>query len=169
MTTDISNENPETNIISDDLKETLKKRLELELGLPLQEKTTKELNNSYTGSEILLENYPLQSIQELKINDTIIDPSECIIFEDEGIIQLPREYQGRLYIEYTYGINESEYMPLLDLMLEYETSTDYKKDATSVKELNVSINYDTRFSKGALIQEMITELRNRYHCVVRMI
>lgn len=157
--------NNNTTIIRDNLK----KQLELELGLPLTDKFTKELYKSWNGSEILLENYPLQDIRQLKIGNNIIDIEECILFEDEGIIHLPKEYHGDLYIEYAYGIPEKEYKPLLDLMVEYETSSDWKKDATSVKEGNVSINYDTKLSKGALIQEMINNLRNKYNCIVRMI
>lgn len=151
------------------IRDKLLNRLELELGLPLKEKSSKELHKSWKGSEILLENYPLKYIHQLKIGNNDIDIDKCFLFEDEGIIHLPQEYHGDLYIEYVYGIPHDEWMPLLELMVEYEMDTDWKKDASSIKEINVSINYDTKLSKGAVIQDMINNLRNKYSCVMRMI
>ena len=45
----------------------------------------------------------------------------------------------------------------------------WNKDASSIKENNVTVNYDTSLGKGAHIQSMIADLRNRYHCFVEMI
>ena len=64
---------------------------------------------------------------------------------------------------------EEDYLPLLDLMVEYENDTSWKKDASSISEKNVSISYDTSQGKGARIQAMIQDLRNKYACVVDMI
>ena len=89
--------------------------------------------------------------------------------EKEGCIYLKETQKGFLYLEYCYGLPESEYKPLLDLMVEYESDTSWNKDASSIKENNVTVNYDTSVGKGAHIQAMIADLRNRYHCYVEMI
>lgn len=160
----------ENSIENEDLlKEKLLKRLEVEVGLPLIPKSAKELERNFQGSEILLSHYPLKEIKELKIDGETIDLDDVIILEDEGTVHLPREYSGDLYVEYTYGLPENEFIPIVDLMMEYELDDDWKKDVSSVKEINVSVSYDTSLSKGATIQNMINDLRNRYNCLVRMI
>lgn len=160
----------ENSIENEDLlKEKLLKRLEVEVGLPLIPKSAKELETNFQGSEILLSHYPLKEIKELKIDGETIDLDDVIILEDEGTVHLPREYSGDLYVEYTYGLPENEFIPIVDLMMEYELDDDWKKDVSSVKEINVSVSYDTSLSKGATIQNMINDLRNRYNCLVRMI
>ena len=160
----------ENSIENEDLlKEKLLKRLEVEVGLPLIPKSAKELERNFQGSEILLSHYPLKEIKELKIDGETIDLDDVIILEDEGTVHLPREYSGDLYVEYTYGLPENEFIPIVDLMMEYELDDDWKKDVSSVKEINVSVSYDTSLSKGATIQNLINDLRNRYNCLVRMI
>ncbi|MDO5818728.1 MAG: hypothetical protein Q4P11_00180 [Methanobrevibacter sp.] len=160
----------ENSIENEDLlKEKLLKRLEVEVGLPLIPKSAKELERNFQGSEILLSHYPLKEIKELKIDGETMDLDDVIILEDEGTVHLPREYSGDLYVEYTYGLPENEFIPIVDLMMEYELDDDWKKDVSSVKEINVSVSYDTSLSKGATIQNMINDLRNRYNCLVRMI
>lgn len=54
-------------------------------------------------------------------------------------------------------------------MIEYENDNSWNKNASSIKENNVTVNYDTNLSKGALIQSMIQDLRNKYGCLVEMI
>lgn len=160
----------ESNINEDVLKDKLLKRLEVEVGLPLIPKSAKELERNFQGSEIILSYFPIRSVELLKIDGNALDLEEIIIIEDEGIIHLPNEYSGNLlYIEYTYGLPETEFNPIIDLMMEHELDTDWKKDVSSVKEINVSVSYDTSLSKGATIQNMIADLRSRYNCLVRMI
>lgn len=159
----------EENYNDDILRKKLLQQLEVEVGLPLIPKSAKELERDFQGSEILLSHYPIKDIKELKIDGKIIDLEDSIILEDEGVIHLPQEYSGIVYVEYTYGISEAEFLPILELMVEYESDTDWKKDASSIKEINVSVSYDTSLSKGSRIQAMIDDLRNRHNCLVRMI
>lgn len=154
---------------SDDLKETLKKRLELELGLPLTPKPCKKVEPYFDDDLIMVENFPIQSITSLKIGNKIFNADDYILDESKGIIYLTNHHTGLLHLEYCYGLNEDDYNPLLDLMVEYETDTGWKKDASSIKENNVTVNYDTSVGKGARIQSMIADLRNKYSCVVEMI
>ena len=154
---------------NDDLKETLKKRLELELGLPLTPKTVKQVDMKFNDNVILLDDFPVIEVKLIKINSNEIASEDYILVENEGTIYLNETCSGRLYVEYTYGLPEEDYLPLLDLMVEYENDTSWKKDASSISEKNVSISYDTSQGKGARIQAMIQDLRNKYTCVVDMI
>ena len=152
-----------------DLKNTLKKRLEVELGLPLTPKTVKQVDRVSDDDVILLENFPVIEIIKIRIDSKEISSEDYLLVENEGTIYLNETCSGKLYVEYTYGLSEEEYMPLLDLMVEYETDTSWTKDASSISEKNVSVSYDTSQGKGARIQSMIEDLRNKYSCVVEMI
>ena len=153
----------------DDLKETLKKRLELELGLPLTPKTVKQVDMRFNDEIILLDNFPVSEIKLIRIDSRELASEDYMLLENEGTIYLNENCSGKLYVEYTYGLPEEDYLPLLDLMVEYENDTSWKKDASSISEKNVSISYDTSQGKGARIQAMIQDLRNKYSCVVDMI
>lgn len=157
------------SINDDDLKETLKKRLELELGLPLTPKTVKQVDMRFNDEIILLDNFPVSEIKLIRIDSRKLVSEDYMLVENEGTIYLNEHCSGRLYVEYTYGLPEEDYLPLLDLMVEYENDTSWKKDASSISEKNVSISYDTSQGKGARIQAMIQDLRNKYACVVDMI
>ncbi len=159
----------EENNNTDILREKLLQQLEVEVGLPLIPKSAKELERKFQGSEIVLNNYPIKDIKKIRINGEFLDLDEIVVIENEGTVYLPSEYAGELYIEYIYGIPEFEFSPILDLMVEYESDNDWKKDASSIKEINVSVSYDTSLGRGARIQSMIEDLRNRYNCLVRMI
>ena len=149
------------------LKKKLKNRLEMELGLPLTPKISKQVDPEFDDSVILVDNYPIKGINELKINGEIIE--DFVVVEDEGTIYLNRNYSGMLYLEYMWALPKKDYEPLLDLMLEYELDDSFTKDASSISEKNVSVSYDTNQGKGARIQSMIQDLRNKYSCVVVMI
>lgn len=151
------------------LKETLKKRLEFELGLPLTPQLKKQVEQSFDDNVILVEHFPIVKINVLKIGNETLDDEDYILKESEGCIYLTQNYNGLLYLEYYYGLPENEYLPLLDLMMDYETDTSWKKDASSISEKNVSVSYDTSQGKGARIQSMIEDLRYKYSCVVEMI
>ena len=154
---------------NDDLRETLEKRLELELGFPLTPQSGKQIDNEFNDSIILVDNRPIQSIHCLKIGGKVICENDYVIDDKVGIIYLDRNYSGLLYLEYIYGLDEDEFEPLLDLMMEYELDTGWDKNASSITEKSVSVSYDTSLGKGARIQSMIQDLRNRYSCVVEMI
>ena len=160
----------EENTENDLLRKKLLERLEAEVGLPLIPKSAKELERNFQGSDILLSYFPVREVEKLLIDGEVIDLEEVILIEDEGTIHLPHDYSADvIYVEYTYGLPPESFLPILDLMEEYELDNDWKKDVSSVKEINVSVSYDTSLSKGATIQKMIADLRNRYSCLVRMI
>lgn len=159
--------NEETSEV--DLKETLKKRLELELGLPLTPKTVKKIERNFNDDLIIVENFPVKEVTALKIGNETFASDDYILNESEGVIYLNQTYSGLLYLEYKYGLDESEYEPILDLMVEYENDNSWNKNASSVTEKSITVSYDTSLGKGARIQSMIQDLKNKYSCYVEMI
>lgn len=152
------------------LKQELKKRLELELELPLTPKSSKQIEKAFNDSIILIDNYPIITINLLKIGDKTLHPfKDYLINENDGTIYLNKNHTGLLYIEYIYGLKEEDYNPILELMLEDELDSGWNKNATSISENDVSVSYDTSLGRGALIQSMINDLKNRYKCHLEMI
>lgn len=163
------NEDIQEDSSDKDLEETLKKRLELELGLPLTPKSVKKIERNYNDDLIIVENFPIQEICVLKIGGNTLTSEDYCLNESEGIIYLNKRHNGLLYLQYTYGLDESEYSPILDLMIEHENDTSWTKNASSISEKNVTVSYDTSQGTGARIQSMIQDLRNKYSCYVEMI
>ena len=173
---------------SEELTNLLKQRLESEIGIPLTPKTIKQVELDFNNDVILTDYFPIHQITQLKIDDENI--TGYTLIEDEGTIYLNKNYTGKLYLEYTYGLKEEEYLPIIRLMdAAYllkeqgyeccgctmklyeadELDNSMMKNASSLKESNVTVSYDTGLSRGAIIQSMINNLRNRYNCTVRMI
>lgn len=150
------------------LTESLKKRLEVEIGMPLDPRSAKQIDTEFKDNVILTNFFPISEINTLKIDNECVPCSKYTVSEDEGIIYLNEVMAGTLYLEYTYALPEEEYIGLLNMMMEYETDTNPYTNATSVREENVSVSYDSSTTKGALIQSLITDLRTRYNCLVRM-
>lgn len=165
----MTNETGSLESTEDIQRENLKKRLELELGLPLTPQYKKQVIQSFDDNIILLKDFPIQSIELLKIDDKVFDDEEYILDDSSGCIYLKGNHKGLLYLEYVYCLPESEYEPLLDLMVEYENDASWNKNASSIKENNITVSYDTSVGKGARIQSMIQDLKNRYSCYVEMI
>lgn len=168
-TSDENTSDDSSNNTSEDLREVLKKRLELELGLPLTPKSCKKVEPHFDDEYIMVENFPIQSVTSLKIGNKIFNAEEYILDESKGIIYLKSQCSGLLCLEYTYCLSDDEYGPLLDLMVEYETDTGWNKNASSIKENNVTVSYDTSMGKGARIQSMINDLKLKYSCYVEMV
>lgn len=157
------------DVSEDELRDHLKKRLELELGLPLTPKPMKQVDKLFNDDVILLGNFPVKEINLIRVDSKELTSEDYLLVETEGTIYLNESCSGRLYVEYTYCLPEDDYSALLDLMVEYENDTSWTKDASSITEKNVSVSYDTSQGKGARIQSMIQDLRNKYSCVVDMI
>ena len=54
-------------------------------------------------------------------------------------------------------------------MLEYNLDNSWDKNASSIKEGDITISYDTSIGKGALIQKTLNDLNNRYSTYIRML
>lgn len=153
--------------MTDELKESLKKLLELELGIPLNPKTVKQYEPDFNDDTLILDYFPINSITQLTIDNKNI--TDYKLMEEVGLIYFNKNHAGKLYVEYTYSLKEEEYDSLLNLMVEYEKDTSLTKQVSSITEGKRSLTYDTSLSKGALIQSLITDLKNKYSCIVRMI
>ena len=124
---DITSDGSSNDTSEENLKEMLKKRLELELGLPLTPQSRKKVEQNFDDSSILLDYFPIIEITLFKIGEKVLTSEDYVLNENEGVIYLNSNFNGLLYIEYSYGLSEDVYNPLLDLMIEYENDTRIKE------------------------------------------
>ena len=82
---------------------------------------------------------------------------------------------GMLVVEYVSGLSEKDItgkiIPLIFDMGKYMLSTNFQNTGSisSMKEADVSINYDTSTSLGNLILSRINNLKNSYSCKIKVL
>lgn len=159
-------------INEEELKEYLEKDLESQLGLTFKDVEHTQIEE-FDYDHIILDFYPILEITSVNIGSETLEPTDYILDEELGIIYLKHPYRGLLNLKYVSGFSKLEYdtviSPLLDLMLKYHLDTGWDKDATTIKEGDVSISYDSSIGTGALINNRINELRKRYSTTARLL
>lgn len=125
-----------------------------------------ELHFNTSRGEYNLKHYPVVEIESIFIDNSPVLPFDYILNSESGIIKflkpLPPVCEC-LYVEYT-SCESDEWItryiaPLLGDMLVYNLTADSLKNATSVKEGDVSVNYDSGNSLLALINKRLDRIR----------
>lgn len=130
------------------------------------DKTYTDYNRKYNGDIITTDYYPLKTIETITINDEEVTPD---YYTDDGIIYLPKQYNGTLKCDYTVGLTDDDYINCIlpmttNLILDQQTD----KNIASINEGDVSISYNnttTANTNDALIEN----IRNKYAAKIRMI
>ena len=157
-------------------------KVEQTIGFPLTPTSRKQMQN-IQGNTILLDYYPVQEITTFRIDGNEMEeiitnddtsPYSYILNNDAGIIYLDKKYLNSSYIvEYQSGLSEEEIqtsiMPLIIDMIIYHLDDGFDKDATSIKEGDITVSYNSNLNKGALIQLKLNELHNKYNTLARII
>lgn len=163
-----NNENTEENTNSNQ-RELLIKQLAVQTGLPLSPTPAKQIVPDFDDDVIIVDHYPIKSINKIMIDKKCICLNDCIIDEESGLIYLDQSYNGRLYIQYLYCIPEETYSHIIDLMMEYENTPGWDKRASSISEGGVTVSLDTSSGQWGVINSMITALKNQYNATARLI
>lgn len=157
-------------------------KVEQTIGFPLTPTSRKQMQN-IQGNTILLDYYPVQEITTFRIDgkemeeiitNEDISPYSYILNNDAGIIYLDKKYPcSYCIIEYLSGLSEEEIqtsiMPLIIDMIIYHLDEGFDKDATSIKEGDITVSYNSNLNKGALIEMKLNELHNKYNTLARII
>lgn len=163
--------------LSDDdfnkLFELVKAQIAQKIGIPLEPTKFTQVERNFFDDIIILDYFPLDKIHHIKIGEEDLTTDDCIIDYSGGIIYLNNSIRGFLKLEYTSCISTNDYsmyiLPLINDMIEYQLDTGWDKDASSIKEGEITITYDTSIGKGAKINDALNELKERYSAFCRMI
>lgn len=144
------------------------------LDFPVTATSFTQTQKSFNGSVLVVDMFPLQSIRSLKIGEYCLhEDKDYQINFDDGIIYFNRTWNGFLRLEYIAGLTDNDYntyiTPLILQLLEYHLDKTPNKDASSIKEGEITITYDNTTLTSNRINTMIQELNNRYTTFLRMI
>lgn len=156
------------------LLKVAKAELESRVSIPIEPTSFTQTQHDYHGNKIVVDMFPIQSIHQLKINNTrLYEDNDYQINYDDGIIYLKQPHYGFLRLEYIAGLSVNDYQkyitPLLLLILQDKLNVAWDKNAASISEGDISISYDTSLGIVATIQKGIDDLNNRFAAYLRMI
>ena len=162
-----------TNEEYEDLLTIVKAQIESRLPLPIQPKEYTQFMVLDHICRVVLDFFPVTTINSITIDDKVIVTEEYRLNCNDGVLYLKQPLHGLLRVAYMIGLSEEDYqqyiLPLILDMLKYNLENGWDKDASSIKEGDVSVSYDTSLGLGALIQSRLNSLEAKYGCYVRMI
>lgn len=142
-------------------------KIESETGFNLSPvpRTDMELNFNFDSQDYNLKHYPVDDVFKVKVDHKRICPKDYIVDKENGRLRFLKKLdEGEaLIVQYTSKESDSfitsKILPLAYDMLIYELDTSPAKNASSIKENNVSINYDTNNSFATLINQRLNDLK----------
>ena len=127
--------------------------------------TDVELNFNWDSQDYNIKHYPVQDVFTVKVDNTKIHPKNYIVDKENGRLRFLKKLdEGEaLIVQYTSKESDSfitsKVLPLAYDMLMYELDTSPVKNASSVKENDVSVNFDTGNSVSAIINQRLADLK----------
>ena len=113
--------------------------------------------------------YPVRKIASVKINGQPLHPERYHADYELGLIYFHEHISGDVEIKYLSGVNDdvfqSRIAPLIRDMVAYTLTYNQLQlgdGVSSIKEGDVSVNYDTSNNRGNRINKRVEELRNHY-------
>ena len=164
--------------ISEDELTTIIENMEAQISqfidIPIKPTSFTQIERNYNGNSIIIDRPPVKEIHSLHIDNECIQSSDYTLDHEAGILYLHQVHKGNfLRLQYISGLTNTAYelyiLPLLLDMIDYNFDMNWVKDASSIKEGDVTVNFDTSVGKGALIQKKLEELRNQFRAYARMI
>ena len=151
----------------EDIEYLIQNTLEYITGLldyPLEPIAHKQITHLNHNQSIVLDHYPIETIQSVTLNKKEITPTEYTIDNEAGILYI---YQinpiGEIIIEYTSCIHETilkyQIKPLIKDILTYNLDKSIYNNATSIKEGDVQVNFDNTTLLGNQINNRLESLK----------
>ena len=144
--------------------------------LPILPTSHKEIRQDFEDERYEVDSYPVSSITSLTIGPYTLNETEHYTLDESlGIIYFNRLWNGMLVVEYVSCISDDvitqKVNPLLSDMIGYTLLNGFSPvgSVTSMKEGDVSVNYDTSTSLGNLIQSRINDLKNIYSVRIKVL
>ena len=135
----------------------------------------KDIHRNFESNLYEVDFYPVQEISDFKIGSKTLTSDDYILDEERGILYLHSIMSGMLVVEYVSGLSEKDIngkiIPLIFDMGKYMLSTNFQNTGSisSMKEADVSVNYDTSTSLGNLILSRINNLKSSHSCKIKVL
>ena len=143
--------------------------------LPLQATNHKTIINNFNDKIVELDHYPVKEISSLKIGGSELSTDDYVLDNSLGILYFDSVLNGLLTCSYVSQVDDdvvdNKVNPLIVDIIRYRISSNFSVDGvtSSVKEGDVSVNYDTSSSLGNLILSRINDLKNSYSIRIKMV
>ena len=144
-------------------------------GLEINPTTHKEIKRDFSDDMYEVDFYPVSEISSFTIGSKTLTSDDYTLDEEKGILYFHSIMRGMLVLEYNSCLPEtifsSKVKPLLFDMGKYMLTTQSTSDGvvSSVKEGDVSVNYDTSSSLGNLILSRMNNLKSMYSVRIKVI
>lgn len=153
---------------------SIKSEISSRIGIPFSPTSQVQLERSFNRNILVVDFYPLHEVTLLQIGNTVlVEGDDFIVDKINGIIYLEDFPKGFLKLEYSYCLTDEQLdiyvLPLLLDMCEYAMDSGWDKDASSIKEGEITVSFDTSVGKGALIQSRLNDLKSQFGIMGRMI
>ena len=138
--------------------------------------TDVDFNFNWNSVDYNIKHYPIHSIRKIKVDNKNICHNDYILDRENGRLKFLKKLpEGKaLIVEYmsceSDTFIQSKILPLAYDMLLYDLDKSPTKNASSIKEKDVSLNFDTNNSLITLINQRMTNLKNsRRKPITRML
>lgn len=124
-----------------------------------------ELNFNFNSLDYNIKHYPVEEVFSVEVDNVLVCPEDYILDNENGRLRFLKKLdEGEaLIVKYTSKESDSfinsKVLPLAYDMLFYTLDTSPSKNASSIKENNVSINFDTSNSFVAIINQRLNDLK----------
>ena len=166
-----------TDYTDDDLKilfESKVSELEGLIGLDINPVHRKHIQKNFHGDVLELSFYPVYDLNTVKLNGECVSHKIYTVNNQLGLIYFTRPVQGFVEVKYISGLSDDTITnliePLVKDMIAYAityNSWGMGGPVSSIKEGDVSVNYDTSNSRGKMISDRIADIKKRY-CTARV-
>lgn len=141
------------------------------IGLDIEASHRTQIISDFKGKKLRLNFYPVQDLIQLKYNGCPLKHCKYTLNEDLGIITFDDYLNGKISVKYLSGFSEdlinSLINPLIVDMVAYTLGNDKSlgliDGVSSIKEGDVSVNYDTSNSRGNRINSRIEDIKSRFN------
>lgn len=144
-------------------------------GLPILPVSHKTIVRKFHSNILELDHYPINEIQSLKIGSTKLSDDDYVLDDTLGILYFNSVLKGLLSCQYTCQLSDDVIdnliNPLVFDMVKYRLTSNFSTTGvmSSIKEGDVSVNYDTSSSLGNLILSRINNLKATYSIRIKVL
>lgn len=138
-------------------------------GLDIKPVHRKHIQKSFNGDILELPFYPVYDLNTVKIDGECVSSEIYTVNQKLGLIYFTKKVQGFVEVKYISGLSDEAIKTLINPLIKEMVAYAFTYNqwgmggpVSSIKEGDVSVNYDTSNSKGNMIINRIEDIKKRY-------